>query len=66
VAGLDETTLVLDYWNESTSEWEDAACGLYDRNPDANRLALPVCHLSQFGLFGKPYQEFLPLVSREG
>jgi len=63
VAGLDENTLVLDYWNESTSAWEDAACGLYDRHPGENWLAVPICHLSRFALFGR-HTIYLPLVLR--
>ncbi len=49
VAEIDEETLVLEYWNGET--WEDAACGLYDRHPDENWLAVPICHLSEFSLF---------------
>ncbi len=64
VAGLDEESLVLDYWNGS--EWVDASCGPYDRHPGENWLAVPICHLSQFALFGKGEQPqrqiFLPIV----
>jgi parallel beta-helix repeat protein len=61
VAGLDEDSLVLQYWNGSV--WVDAACGNYDRHPDENWLAVPICHLSRFALFGK-YTVYLPLVLR--
>jgi len=65
VAGLDEDSLKLEYWNESTSAWGDAACGAYDRHPDKNWLAVPICHLSQFALFGESeYIIYLPLVLR--
>jgi hypothetical protein len=64
VAGLDEDSLVLERWNEDTTAWEDAACGPYDRHPDENWLAVPVCHLSRFGLFGK-YTVYLPLMLRQ-
>jgi hypothetical protein len=64
VAGLDEDRLVLEYWNGSTALWEDAACGLYDRYPGANWLAVPICHLSRFALFGKGYMVYLPVVLR--
>ncbi len=63
VAGLDEASLDLDYWNGDA--WAAAACGPYDRHPDENRLATPICHLSQFALFGvaAPQQRiYLPLV----
>jgi len=50
VAGLDENTLTLDYWNGSN--WEYTACGPYDRHPDENWLSVPICHLSEYALFG--------------
>jgi len=63
VAGLDESSLELEYWNENTSLWEDATCGVYDRRPDENWLAVPICHLSQFALIGESeYLIYLPLV----
>jgi parallel beta-helix repeat protein len=63
VAGLEEGTLLLLYWNGST--WEDAACRPYDRHPAENWLAVPICHLSRFALFGEaPYGIYLPIVLR--
>lgn len=50
---LDEDALALEYWNENASAWESAACGPYGRHPDENWLAVPVCHLSWFALFGE-------------
>ena len=65
VIWLDEASLVLEYWNDSTSAWEDAACGDYDRHPNENWLAVPICHLSEFAMFGKAWQKvYLPLVLR--
>jgi hypothetical protein len=64
VAALDENTLILEYWNENTGVWEDAACGKYERHPDENWLAVPICHLSRFALFGKGHAVYLPLVLR--
>jgi 5'-nucleotidase len=49
VAMMDENTLVLEYWDGGA--WVDAACGPYDRHPADNWLAVPICHLTQFGLF---------------
>jgi hypothetical protein len=72
VVGIDEATLVLNYWDGST--WVDAAatCTLpstYDRHPEANWLAVPICHLSRFALFGQAgtieYNVYLPLVVRK-
>jgi hypothetical protein len=68
VAGLDEASLVLEYWNVSENAWEDVACGPYDRHPDENWLSVPICHLSRFALFGvEPRQEeqhqlYLPVI----
>lgn len=70
VVGLHEGTLALEYWSESTGAWEDAAStctpsSIYDRHPDDNWLAVPICHLSQFALFGREQKEvYLPLVLR--
>jgi hypothetical protein len=65
VVGLDETSLLLESWNEPTSTWEDAACGPYDRHPDEDWLSVPICHLSRFALFGETgYTIYLPLVVR--
>ena len=61
VIGLDENNLQLLYWSGMT--WADAACGSYDRHPDENWLSVPVCHLSQFGLFDR-WEIFLPISIR--
>jgi hypothetical protein len=64
VAGIDESSLTLEHWNGSS--WEDAACGAYNRQPDENWLAAPICHLSLFALFGPAAEEehflYVPLV----
>jgi sugar lactone lactonase YvrE len=64
VAGMDETRLMLHRWDPAASAWVDAACGAYDRQPAQNRLSVPVCHLSQFGLFGAMEYLYLPAVRR--
>jgi sugar lactone lactonase YvrE len=64
VAGQDESKLELRRWDVATSAWVDAACGAYDRQPAQNRLSVPVCHLSQFGLFGPMEYLYLPAVRR--
>ena len=58
VIGLDEDGLLIEYWDEGAGAWQDAACGAYNRHPDENWLAVPICHLSEFALFGKPKQVF--------
>ncbi len=66
VAGLDEDHLTLSYWDGS--QWADAATtctppSMYDRHPDQNWLTVPVCHLTEFALFGRTWHQiYLPLV----
>jgi hypothetical protein len=61
VMGLDEASLLLEYWNNAAGAWTGAACGAYVREPDHNRLAVPICHLSRFALFGKGNTVFIPV-----
>jgi hypothetical protein len=65
VFAIDEDQLLLQTWNTTTSMWEDAACGEYDRHPTQNWLSVPICHLSEFGLFGRQYNIYLPLTLNE-
>ncbi len=62
VSRVTEPSLELGTWTGDA--WQDAACGLYDRQAAANWLSLPVCHLSEFALIGEPYRVYLPLVMR--
>jgi hypothetical protein len=68
IIGFPENALGLYYWNGLTSTWTDAVTtcpgGAYTRNLDGNILALPLCHLTEFGLFGVPLYNFLPVVRR--
>lgn len=70
VTNLDEDTLILAYWNVESSQWDDAISTCtpplaYDRHPDVNRVAVPICHLTRFALFGREeYIVYLPLVLR--
>ena len=48
VIDMDEEALTLYHWDGNG--WADAACGAYDRHPDENWLAVPVCHLTPFAL----------------
>lgn len=65
---MDESTLTL-YVREGPG-WVDATTtcappSTYVRYPDANTLSVPICHLSEYALFGAPrYRVFLPLVIR--
>ncbi len=49
--GLVEDELTLWYWDGNA--WGDAACGDYDRGLGANVISVPICHLSDFVLFGE-------------
>ncbi len=68
IAGLDESSLLLYYWNEGQNQWVDAATtcpsnSSYDRHPAENWLAVSICHLSEFALFGQPQSKiYLPIV----
>ncbi|MCE7984073.1 MAG: hypothetical protein DYG89_23105 [Caldilinea sp. CFX5] len=64
VAGMAEDELRLLWYNPQTQSWEEAACGTYDHQPAQNRLTVPICHLSQFGLFGERQALYLPVVRR--
>ncbi len=63
-----ENTLGLYYWDTAASIWTDAVTtcpeGVYTRNPAANDFSLPLCHLTEFGVFGTPLRIFMPLVHR--
>lgn len=65
VIGVDEDAITLDYWNDNVGVWEDAACGLYDRHPAENWLAVPICHLSRFAFVDEPFFNRLPIVTSE-
>jgi hypothetical protein len=65
LVGMDESTLRLNYWNNSTSRWEDAATtcipfSTYNSQPNENWLSVAICHLSKFALFGQ-HRIYLPL-----
>jgi len=64
VVGLDEEQLYLYTWNTNSSIWEDAACGDYDRHPETNWLSVPICHLSQFALFGTQGEQLSATITK--
>jgi hypothetical protein len=66
---MDENSLILYTWDQSAHQLVDAATSCapassYARQPEINRLAVPICHLSEFVLFGEPYRTLLPLIAR--
>ncbi len=64
--GFPEASLGLYYWESTTSSWTDAvsSCpgGEYTRDLVGNLLALPFCHLTEFGVFGTPLRVFLTVI----
>jgi hypothetical protein len=55
IPGLDETTLILTYWDGSA--WVDAATTCpdpfpYVRDPANNQITLQICHLTRFSMIG--------------
>ena len=67
--GLFESSLALYYFDTGALAWQDAVTtcypGAYTRDPLANTLTLPLCHLSDFSVLGMPFRHtFLPLLTR--
>ena len=68
IAGMDESTLTLQYWNGTT--WGDAAttctpASVYDRQPATNQLGVDICHLTPYALMGPASLElYLPVIAR--
>lgn len=65
VAGLDEDSLDLRYWDGSN--WVSAGITLVERNPAQRYATFTVAHLSEFALFGETQEQhlvYLPLVVR--
>jgi hypothetical protein len=64
-----EEDLILYYWDEGENAWFDVVTtcdgGVYTRNFDENWLSVPICHLSEFALYGKTLRHlYLPLLTR--
>lgn len=68
IAGIDESSLTLYFWNGT--RWQDIAqdCGTtYTRNVSRNMLQVQICHLSRYGMHGSEkaaVQIFLPAILR--
>jgi hypothetical protein len=62
---INEDSLKLEYWDGS--QWVDAATtctpiSIYTFNTDMNWLAVPICHLSKFALFGETSRIYLTVI----
>ncbi len=72
-ARFEEDSLSLHYWDFGHEEWFEAACGQYEHNPQENKVSVPVCHLTEFGLFGQSNAQppglngplYLPLIVKK-
>jgi hypothetical protein len=68
VRRVEEDSLMIYWWDEDGEEWLDAAStcdppSIYHRDPANNQIAVGVCHLSRYALFGEvKLQVFLPMV----
>jgi len=62
IGPLPEEQLAVEMYMEDYRVWSDAinTCpgGEYTRNVDENWVRLPVCHLTEFGLFNIPEMPF--------
>jgi len=71
LANLEESTLILYYWDDSTESWIDAAetCdpnSTYYRDMDLNYVEVAICHLSHFGLLGEHREyRYFPLLVKD-
>ena len=70
INGVDESSLLLHYYNEATGAWIDAATtctppAVYTRNLAENYFTVNICHLTEFAIFGRSLPKlYLPLVRR--
>jgi hypothetical protein len=70
INGVDESSLLLNYFNEATGVWVDAATTCtppsgYTRNLAENYFTVNICHLTEFAVFGRQLPKlYLPLVRR--
>ena len=70
VVNIDESSLTLDYWDETAERWVDAAttcdpASAYQRFPNDNYIVVEICHLSSFVLVGEnQFLSYVPFISR--
>jgi hypothetical protein len=63
VAGMDEATLQLNYWNGSA--WSTDGITMVERDIAHNRFVATISHLSTFATFAEPRRMlYLPLIMR--
>ena len=71
IGPLPEEQLAVEMYMEDYRVWSDAICtcpgGEYTRNVDDNWVRLPVCHLTEFGLFNipeMPFRLYIPIANK--
>jgi hypothetical protein len=70
IVGIVEETLLLNYFDEATQTWVDAATtctptSTYTRNLSENYFIVNICHLTEFATVGKRFTKFyVPVVVR--
>jgi len=68
IISFTEDTLGLYYWSGVAGRWVDSVTtcpgGEYIRDLEANILTVPLCHLTEFGLFGPRPHVFIPVIFR--
>jgi hypothetical protein len=65
LTGSTEESLALLAHSAQASGWSTAGCGAVERDLAKNRLSVPICQLSTFGLFGSRAPSlYLPLTVR--
>jgi hypothetical protein len=70
IVGFVEETLLLNYFDETTQTWVDAATtctptSTYTRNLSENYFIVNICHLTEFATVGKKFTKFyVPVVVR--
>jgi hypothetical protein len=63
VAGIDENTLTLFFYDETTGVWSDQGIIVVARDPANNRLTVQIPHLTEFAM-GVSKRFYLPVVTR--
>ena len=63
IAGLDEESLALKFWDAALEVWSSEGISLLERDAGANKLVYELTHLTSFGLGAVEWQLHLPVVT---
>ncbi|MFZ4659936.1 MAG: FG-GAP-like repeat-containing protein [Caldilineaceae bacterium] len=63
VAGIDENSLTLFFYDETTGVWSDQGIIVVARDPANNRLTVQIPHLTEFAM-GVTNRVYMPVVTR--